>query len=310
MGVKRQRFNIIDAHTHVFKKMSGFGYRGEAYLLEDGKVRWANGEETDFLLREYGDSFNCEKLLKLMDSAGVYKAVLLQGSYYGFCNEYIYEAQTKYPDKLFGMGTFDPYCGDYLTIMKRLIEKLKFRGLKFEISAAYGMTGYHPDFSIISERMYPVWEYANNNRLVVSLDFGTFHEPSMQTNELARIAKQYPDIIFIVEHLFSPKKNDFEKLKTNLDKLSDYANINYTVASLPVSTGSEIYPYPTVCRYLEIAKEMIGAKKLMWGSDVPTTLIHAPYHDLINFIADSKVFNNSELEDIYSQNAKRVYKLL
>ena len=309
MELKHGRFNIIDAHAHIFNKVSGFGYCGESHLLNNGKLRWANGDETDFLPKELGDSFGYEKLLGLMDQAGVSKAVLLQGSYYGFCNEYVYEAQSEYPDRFYGMGTFDPYCGDYLRIMKRLIEKLKFRGFKFEISQAYGMTGYHAKFNINSERMHRVWEYANEAGLTVSLDFGTFDEPSFQVDELAKIAKQYRNIVFVVEHLFAPAKNRFELYKASLEKLRDYGHVNFTVAAMPVASKPEPYPYPTACRYIEIAKNVVSVKRLMWGSDVPTTLVYSHYSEMIDFIADSRIFDDDELTDIYSENAKKIYRL-
>ncbi|HEX7557086.1 MAG TPA: hypothetical protein VF338_10715, partial [Leptolinea sp.] len=80
-----ENFEIIDAHAHIFKLIYGFGPRGESTPIGNGTVRWANGETTKLLPEEYGsDSFTFERLLSAMDEAGVAKAILLQGSYYGF----------------------------------------------------------------------------------------------------------------------------------------------------------------------------------------------------------------------------------
>jgi predicted TIM-barrel fold metal-dependent hydrolase len=85
--------------------------------------------------------------------------------------------------------------------------------------------------------------------------------------------------------------------------------VSFTLAALPANTRPDPYPYPTAIRYIETAKRLLGAKRLMWGSDVPTTLVFAKYHEQIDFLADSHIFGEDELKDIYSENAKRIYRL-
>jgi hypothetical protein len=305
----RDRYDVIDVHAHIFEKVSGFGWRGESCLLDNGNIRWANGDEADFLPGEFSCSFGYTQLLDLMNKSGVTKAVLLQGSYYGFCNDYIHEAQSKFPERLVGMGTFDPYCDGYLAIMRRLIEDLKFRGLKFELSQRYGLMGYHSDFLINGDRMRPVFEYAHAAGLVVSLDLGTFGEPSMQIKALEKVVRQYTSIRFVLEHLFSPPKDSLDIFMDTIARFSDYDHVSFTVAALPVSTKPEKYPYPAACQFVETAKRLLGATRLMWGSDVPTTLLYAKYQEQIGFMDDSGIFSEDELRDIYSGNAKRIYRL-
>jgi predicted TIM-barrel fold metal-dependent hydrolase len=303
-------FDIIDVHAHIIENISGFGYRGELRAIGNGKARWVTGEEADILVDAFGSkSFTHDRLIKEMDTHGVSKAILLQGSFLGYCNEYVHEAQEKYPGRLFGMGTFDPYCLDYIRIMKRLINDFKLRGFKFEMSTEYGFMGYHPDFKIDGDRMRPVWEYAGEEKLIISLDLGTFGEKSLQIKELAGIAHQYPGIRFVVEHLFYPHLDHFDDVKTSLEILANQENIYFTTASIPNSTMPEKYPYPSACRYLEIAKEVVGAKRLMWGSDIPGVVVNASYDDLINYVAESGIFNHEELQDVYAGNAIRIYRL-
>jgi predicted TIM-barrel fold metal-dependent hydrolase len=301
-------YEIIDAHVHTNEHMAGYGCRGELRMLGNGRGRWATGEEMRLLADGMGaNAFPHESLISLLDAHGVSKAVMMQGSLNGFCNDYVHEAQEAHKGRLFGMGTFDPYAAQAGKIMRRVIEDFHFLGFKFEMSESYGFMGYHPDFRLDGELMRPVLEYAEEKQLAVSLDMGTFGERSMQVKELSQIAQRYPGIRFVAEHMFYPGRDHYDDVWNALEALEERENISFTVASIPNSTMPEAYPYPLACRYLMITKNVVGTKRIMWGSDAPGVLISAPYGELINYIACSGLFDAQELRDIYSENAKRVY---
>ena len=72
--------------------------RGELRPLGGGRARWANGLEIQLIPPELGDrSFTAEALLGVLDAHRVERAVLLQGSFYGFQNEYSAEAARVQP---------------------------------------------------------------------------------------------------------------------------------------------------------------------------------------------------------------------
>ena len=88
----------IDAHAHIFERIASFGKCGELRPIGNGVCRWANGDEMAIIPKGYGDKeFMAETLLKIMDEEDVEKAILLQGSLYGFQNEYAMETAEKYP---------------------------------------------------------------------------------------------------------------------------------------------------------------------------------------------------------------------
>lgn len=68
-------------------------------------------------------------------------------------------------------------------------------------------------------------------------------------------------------------------------------------------------PFSFGLPYLEIAKQTVGSGRLMWGSDLPSVIVNAPYSELIYYVADSGLFNEQELKAIYSENAVSVYGL-
>lgn len=65
--------------------------RGELRAIGCGKAAWGNGDYGEF-------NFTAEKALTLMERYGVQRAVLMQGSMYGFQNRYHSELIPKYPD--------------------------------------------------------------------------------------------------------------------------------------------------------------------------------------------------------------------
>jgi predicted TIM-barrel fold metal-dependent hydrolase len=301
---------VIDAHTHVIERIAGLGRKGESRAVGNGTARWVGGDEMKLIPDSWGEtSFTHDTLVRVMDEHGISKAVLMQGSFYGFCNEYTFEATQRHPEKLYGMGTFDPYAYQAGAIMNHLIKDYGFRGFKFEISRSFGLMGYHPDLRLDGELMIPVWEYAEKAGLVVSLDLGTFGEPSLQLDAMARIADRFAGIRFVIEHLFYPGPGHFDDVRSALDLLARYKNVSFTLASIPNSTMPEAYPFPSACRYAAIARDVVGAERILWGSDLPSVAVNNPYRKLIDFIAESGAFSPEDLRLIYAENAMRVYGL-
>ena len=135
---------IIDAHVHVFENLQGFRGEGELTAIGNGKGRWANGDIIEMIPEGLGDKgFTYETCHRVLKENGVEKAVLLQGSFYGFANEYVAEAMRAYPDMFVGAGTFDPMARYADQIYDRLTQELQFPIIKFETSTGGGFMSYH-----------------------------------------------------------------------------------------------------------------------------------------------------------------------
>ena len=143
---------IIDAHAHIYEILKGYGAKGEFRPLGGGRGLWATGKVEQFFPAEYGDTgFYAETLIKLMDEAGVDRAVLLQGGNYGFHNDYMAEAAAKYPDRLTAVGAIDPYALYAEDIFDNLVSRYNFTALKFEISSEWGLSGFHRELKLTDE---------------------------------------------------------------------------------------------------------------------------------------------------------------
>lgn len=126
---------IIDAHVHLVQCICGFGSRGELRAIGEGKARYADGSVISLIPPELGEyDVTPEKVITLMDQEQVEKAVILQGNYLGFQNEYALMAEKKYPDRFRAAITYDPFCRNKKLILENLVEKQGARIVKFEVS--------------------------------------------------------------------------------------------------------------------------------------------------------------------------------
>ena len=297
---------IIDAHAHVAQFIAGFTSRGELRPAGNGKAQYATGEIFHMFPPEMGDTgVYPEALIKVMDENGVDKAVLLQGNWLGFHNEYTYEAIKKYPTRFTGAATYDPFCGKVEEIRRHLFDELDLKAVKFELSDGSGLMA-NREFYLDGKVMNDCFEHARKNGLTVILDIGRPHNPCWQVDALSSAVKKFPDVTFVICHLLAPQKDDGELLKKALGKLQ-YNNVYFDIAALATNQKPENYPYPTAVEHLKTAKAIVGADRLMFGTDMPCTLARDTYKHLTDYIINSAVFTKNELEYVFYKTADKIY---
>lgn len=290
---------IIDAHAHIYEILKGYGAKGEFRPLGGGKGIWATGKVEQFFPAEYGDTgFHAETLIDLMDEAGVDHAVLLQGGNYGFHNDYMAETAAKYPDRLTAVGAIDPYSLYSEQIFDNLIDRYKFKSLKFEISSEWGLSGFHKELRLTDEPFSRLFQKANDLGLTVTIDMGTAKMSSFDLEGLKIVIEKYKNILFVIAHCFFPNNDgnndarlDFVRRLTSDNFVMDFANIDIIGQS----------------EYLKALKDIIGAERMLWGTDLPGVLCRASYRQLIDRVSECGIFSEKELPLVMGENAKRVY---
>ncbi len=298
---------IIDAHAHVVQYIAGFTSRGELRGIGGGMAQYADGSTFQMIppaMGEYGAS--PESLLKVMDENRVEKAVLLQGQFFGFQNEYTARAIKKYPRRFTGAASYDPFCAKAEEVKRRLFKELGFKAVKFEVSNGSGLMAYHPRIDLNGELMHKEYKFAADNGLTFIIDIGRPGNCCWQVKELSESIKKYPSLTFVICHLLAPQRTDGELLKRTLGLFS-LPNVYFDLASLPSNQKPEGYPYPTAVEHLKTAREEVGAQKLMFGTDMPSNLCRDSYAHLKDYIIKSGVFTASELEDIFYNTANSIY---
>ena len=305
---------IVDAHVHLVDALAGRTGTGPTRSLEHGKISW--GTRTIQLLPPCANptSFTPDTLLAYMDWAEVDQAVVLQGGFYGDKNEYVADAVARWPDRLVGAGYLDPYDAGGETAFGRCVEEYGFGIVKFEMSVDTGLVGLHPDLRLDGDRMAWVWEEAVRYGVIVTLDLGAVGSASYQTDELATVLDRHPTLKIVVAHLAQPPirarpDSTLDAFWETQVMLARRSNVWFDLSSLPAYAATiEEFPYPTAHRYLRRAVELVGADKLLWGTDVPGLLSIATYPQLLSFVADHcEYITEHERQKILGLNAERVY---
>lgn len=305
---------VIDAHAHIVNEMKGQTGSGTTRSLAFGKVQWGDDRVIRLLPPlSQTTSFPPEVLLEYMDWVGVDKAVLLQGPFYGEANEAVGQAVKKWPDRFIGAGYVDPRSSHAQDTFRRITDEFGFRIIKFELTEDAGLTGLYPDLHIDEPTMAWIWEEAACNNLVVTLDLGSVASRSYQTEAVRDLVGRYPNLRIVIAHLAQPpigKGNDeqLDRLWRDQIMLARNPNVWFDLAALPAYSGNQDYPYTTARQYIRRAVEMVGAEKLMWGTDVPGLLSQATYQQLLDFVARHCDFlSQDDIEKILGGNAWQVY---
>lgn len=296
----------IDAHLHVAEIIAGYCRRGELRAIGKGRAEWANGDVFQLIPEKYGDkNFLAETVIDIMDKNNIEKVVLMQGSMYGFQNKYHKEILEKYGDRFIPSGTVDPYATNHMEVLEYLLNVYKFKVIKFEVSSFGGLMGCHDTFRLDSERMFKIYEMINKYNAVVAFDIGDLSMESHQVDAIYNIAKAFPNLKILVCHLLAPTRDTLDKVYDELKTLK-LPNIWFDLAALPKIMDVK-YPYKEVISIIKDAIEILGSDRLLWGTDAPFATVRDSYENLSDYIEKSNEFTKDELENIYYNNAKRLY---
>lgn len=293
----------IDAHAHIFEQLCGFGADGELRAMPKGKAIWATGEVIDLVPSCYGDTtFPAERFLEVMDAHAIEKAVLLQGGFLGFANQYLKEVVEKYPTRFAAAATFDPYCRNAQKILDNV--QKSFSLFKFELSTGCGIMGSHPDFALDNSLMMGFYEQIAGNKGVLVFDLGSPGDGSHQPNAIRNIARQFPNLEIVICHLASPRRQHRAELTDALQTMKA-ENIHFDLAALHHKVRPEAYPFPTAQAFINLAKDIVGSQHLMWGTDAPSTLVQYSYEQLMEY--QRLLFSEAEQALVFHDNAQRLY---
>ena len=300
--------NIIDSHIHICRCINGFGNSGEMQAIGGGYASYADGTIFQMIPECLGEyDVTPKAVLKVMDEAGVSKAVMLQGNFLGPQNLYTYEAAKKYPDRLAAAATYDPFCRNVDSIRKHLFEDLGIKIVKFEISTGSGLMSYHPTIPLDGDVIEEMLSYAEMHNNTVVFDIGRYPAECWQPEALARAIKRHPDTQFVVCHLLAPRGLVQENVWLKGMEALTLDNVVFDLASLPSNQGKDArYPYPDAIHYIKRAIELVGSDRLMWGSDLPMNLCKDSYRHLIDYIVLSNEISTPDKENIMAATADRV----
>lgn len=300
----------IDGHLHLVRSIAGFNGQGRLNPIGDGRAVWDTGESLQLIPQGYGDeAFLVADAKRLLATAQVEKAVLLQGSLNGYQNAYTAEVVAQYPDQFVGAFAIDPFTSQVQKIVRHYIEDLDFRIMKLEMSFGGGLHGYHNAFNLAENQVLgEIFGYlATIPGMTVVVDYGRSDEVSHQPEAIAMLAQRYPKMDFVVAHLSFAQVDDLDNFKQTLALFKQYDNIFMDLSAVQDINGEIGLPFAKSHLLVRMAIDAIGADHLIWGSDAPLSATLNAYTDLANWLELSGAFTVAELQEIYFGTAMRVY---
>jgi predicted TIM-barrel fold metal-dependent hydrolase len=299
---------IVDIHIHLFNEINGRNSNGPTSSLPYGKVKTGAGEMQFMPPYSRETSFPAELIVALMDFAGIGRAVLLQNPLIGTVNDEIAAAIAKYPDRFVGTIQVDPLDPRATEIIRRYAANPRHSVLKFEMSDGWGWSGIHQGLKIGDECFTPIWELAAERNLAVILDSGRPNNAGYQVEAFDRLTSAYPGITFILEHLGGMSRENLH-LKDRwyaLNRLGQKPNVYLGMAAIGAGLRED-FPCREALGLLKEAVEMVGAEKILWGSDIPGTLKFYTYPQMAEMVLTYADFlSEAEKDLIMGENALRV----
>ncbi len=242
-----------------------------------------------------------ELMLAQMTLAGVDHCLLQAGGGYGAMNDYNAFAQHQYPRKFTGLFHVDEAkadSADALAEVDRAVRTLGLRGLYY--AQDHSRHGYarnvdHADFR-------PFWDKVAGFGVPVFIELSstpTYDKAGYLRNLAALdvLLRRHPDLRFVL--VMGPPVNHFAAAGSwefPPEVLATYQRDNLLLEVMFPITWGEVwdYPYPEAQALLRGMRDLFGASRLLWGSDMPNVERFCTYRQCVDYVRKHSTFLSAE----------------
>jgi predicted TIM-barrel fold metal-dependent hydrolase len=260
---------IVDAQVHIWKP--------------EGPDRpWVPGR-----VAQLPEPFSHERLLGLMNEAGVDRVVIVPPSWEGDRNDYAQEAIQKHPDRFAMMGRIALTQPQTAALLPKWKEQPGMLGIRLTFIGAQApwLTGGTADW------FWPAAEQAGLP--VMCLAPG-------QAAALAPVAERHPRLALIIDHMnLSVDIAKAGKVKEAIDgtvSLARHPNVSVKLSSAP-TYSQETYPFRDMTPHLKRCFEAFGRERCYWGTDMTNSFAKATYRQRITHFTEELDFLSEDDKD-------------
>ena len=262
---------IVDAQVHL-------------WTAETRDWRWIPGA-----VPQLPKPFTIEKLVPMMDEAGVDRVVVVPPSWIGDRNDYGLEAVRRYPDRFAVMGRIPLENPQSAALLPRWREQRGMLGvrLSFVSGAAAWLTDGTADW---------FWPAAEKAALpVMFLTAGTLPL-------FAPIAERHPRLTLIIDHMgvsrevWRDKKAPIPTVIDQAVALARYPNVSIKMSAAP-NASLEPYPFRDMTVHLRRVFDAYGPQRCYWGTDMTNSFAKASYRQRITHFTEELDFLSEEDKD-------------
>jgi predicted TIM-barrel fold metal-dependent hydrolase len=261
-------------------------------LIVDSQVHLWKAESPDWpwlpgFPPQLPEPMTIERLLPMMDEAGVDRVVVVPPSWPGDRNDYGIEAVKRYPDRFRVMGRIPLQNPESAKLPPQWKEQPGMVGIRvlFVGPRAPWLTDGSADW---------FWPAAAKAQLPVM-----FYAPG-QVSRFAAIAERHPDLTLIMDHMcLHPsmlKDGTLGEAVAQAAALAKYPNLSVKLSGTPhVSTQS--YPFQDMAAHLKQVFEAYGPRRCYWGTDLTNSLDRASYRQRVTHFTDQLDFLSEDDKD-------------
>ena len=264
-----QTRKIVDAQVHLWK-------------AETLDWQWVPGRKP-----QLPEPFTIEKLVPLMDEAGVARVVIVPPSWPGDRNDYALEAVKRHPGRFAVMGRIpleNPKSADLLPKWKEQPGMLGVRVTFLGPVAAWLTNG-------TADWFWPAAEKAGLPVMMLA--------PG-QSPAIAPIAERHPRLNIIVDHMnlsidIAKAGKSGEAIAQTV-ALAKHPNVSCKMSSAP-TYSLENYPFADMKPHLKQVFDAFGPQRCYWGTDMTNSFAKAIYKQRIAHFTETLDFLTEQDKD-------------
>jgi predicted TIM-barrel fold metal-dependent hydrolase len=232
------------------------------------------------------EPFGYDKLLPMMNEAGVDRVVIVPPSWEGERNDYALEAAGKYPDRFAVMGRILLTSPQAPALLPRWKEQKGMLGIRmtFNGDEAAWLTDGTADW------FWPAAEQAG----IPVMFFGG------KMADYARIAERHPGLALIIDHmglsLDIAKAGKRDEAIDQTVALARFANVSVKLSSAP-AYSFEPYPYRDMAPFIRRCFDAFGPRRSFWGTDMTNSFGKATYRQRVTHFTETLDFLSEDDKD-------------
>lgn len=289
-------YKIIDAHSHLWLRQDTSWNGMPVRTLKNGRSFFLT-EEVQMVPPFMIDGVNsAEVFLSNMNYAQVGGAVVVQEFIDGIQNDYLAKVKSDYPERFFVFGMCDYFKPGFYDTAASLIDS-GFKGIAIPGHRLILSDGR---VNLNSPEMMKMFHLMEDKGVILSLCLA---ENNLQNGEIQEVIEECPRLKIAIGHfgmVTAPGWEDQIKLALNDNVMIESGGITWLF-------NKEFYPFNGAVRAIREAIDMVGADKLMWGSDYPRTITAITYKMSYDFILKTNDLTDREKRLFLGENAEKFY---
>lgn len=289
-------YKIIDAHSHLWLRQDTSWNGMPVRTLKNGRSFFLT-EEVQMVPPFMIDGVNsAEVFLSNMNYAQVGGAVVVQEFIDGIQNDYLAKVKSDYPERFFVFGMCDYFKPGFYDTAASLIDS-GFKGIAIPGHRLMLSDGR---VNLNSPEMMKMFHLMEDKGVILSLCLA---ENNLQNGEIKEVIEECPRLKIAIGHfgmVTAPGWEDQIKLALNDNVMIESGGITWLF-------NKEFYPFNGAVRAIREAIDMVGADKLMWGSDYPRTITAITYKMSYDFILKTNDLTDREKRLFLGENAEKFY---